>query len=132
MSTEPGVLVIHCSDPRFQAGFHDFLRCRLGLERYGLIAVPGGPGVLAETALMPKFGWAGWRWLKFMEKLGTCERVILIAHEDCRWYAEALLAPGRDRQLHDLREVRDALVEQVAPAKVELYYARLDGAIEPV
>ncbi len=48
----PGVLVIHCSDGRFQPHFQDFLRRDLGVEHYTLVAVPGGraagPGAPAE------------------------------------------------------------------------------------
>ena len=85
---------------------------------------------------MPKFGWAGWRWMKFLDKLGNSGRMILIAHEDCRWYSEALQAPGRDRQLSDLREIRAGLRQRFAPASVEMYYARLgtpgNGTFEAV
>lgn len=128
MSTESGVLVIHCSDPRYQAPFHDFLRNQLKLSRYALLAVPGGPQFLGATELLPKFNWAGWRWVKFLGKLGNTDRVILIAHDDCRWYADALQAAGRERQLKDLREVADGLRERFSPVKVELYFARLTDA----
>ncbi len=43
MPQEDGVLVIHCSDPRYQIAFQDFLRNKLGLDHYALIAVPGLP-----------------------------------------------------------------------------------------
>jgi hypothetical protein len=130
---EPGVLVIHCSDPRYQGPFHDFLSKRLRLERYALMAVPGGPQLLAELVFLPKFAWAGWRWMKFLKNLGATDRVVLIAHEDCRWYHELPLdAPVRDQQVRDLKSIEAALKERVATVSVEKYYARLDGDFEVI
>lgn len=127
MSVESGVLVIHCSDPRYQSAFHDFLHDDLRLERYGLIAVPGGPQFLAELAYLPKFAWAGWRWVKFMGKLGNKDRIILIAHDDCRWYRDmglALTVPLREKQIQDMREVSARVRERFGDTKVEIYYAQ--------
>jgi hypothetical protein len=129
--SERGVLVIHCSDPRYQPHFQDFLRTGLGLERYGLIAVPGGPQFLTPSDYLPKFSWAGWRWMKFMTNLIEPERIILLAHDDCRWYLDQRFwgepATLRARQVADLQRVRTELVERSAKGRVELYYARLVG-----
>ncbi len=130
MNGEAGVLVIHCSDPRYQDAFHDFLHNQLRLERYALLAVPGGPQFLTAIEYLPKFGWAGWRWVKFLGKLGTTGRVILIAHDDCRWYHDMCIGLGgsvRDRQLGDMRAVSLDLKERAGTANVETYYARLDN-----
>jgi len=127
---ESAVVVIHCSDARFQPHFQDFLRAELGLRNYSLIAVPGGPQFLTLADYLPKFSWAGWRWVKFMMGLGSPERVVLIAHEDCHWYLDQRFWPGpsnlRDRQLRDLQHVRREFAERFASTKVELYYARFD------
>ncbi len=132
MSAETGVLVIHCSDPRIQAPVHDFLHRDLSLDRYALLAVPGGPQFLTLTEFLPTFSWAGWRWVKFLAEASGPERVILIAHEDCKWYRHvhgAAAAPAyRDRQVRDLREACAGIRERIAGAAVELYYARLDRA----
>lgn len=132
MSAETGVLVIHCSDPRIQAPVHDFLRDQLGLERYALLAVPGGPQFLTLAEFLPKFSWAGWRWVKFLAQVSGPERVILIAHEDCKWYehihAAGAAAGHRERQVRDLREACAGIRERIARANVELYYARLNQA----
>jgi hypothetical protein len=127
MKVDYGVLVIHCSDPRFQDAFHNFIRNDLGLERYALIAVPGGPQLLTALEYLPKFAWAGWRWLKFLDKLGNTERVVLIAHEDCRWYQEmglALSLPAEQKQDLDLRAAAAALKERFRTTRVDLYFAR--------
>jgi len=131
--SEQGALVIHCADPRFQAHFHDFLRNALHLDRYALVVVPGGPQFLAVAAdYLPKFSWVGWRWMKFLLDLARPERVILIGHDDCRWYIQTILGRqsgnARPRVEKDLRSVRDALAGRMGrEAKVELYFARLEG-----
>lgn len=127
---ESGVVVVHCSDPRYQPHFQDFLRKGLGLERYGLIAVPGGPQFLTLSEYLPKFSWVGWRWVKFLMSLADPERVILIAHDDCRWYLDkrfwAQSSALRERQVTDLQQVRQRLAERFGRSRIELYYARLE------
>jgi hypothetical protein len=127
---QEAVVVFHCSDPRYQAHFADFLRLKLGLDRYALVAVPGGPQCLVPADYLPKFAWAGWRWMKFLGRLMRPERLILIAHDDCRWYIENGFAPdpaaARDRQVQDLHRVRAEIVERFAGARVDLFYATLE------
>src|SRR5262249_23558599 len=126
---ESSVLVVHCSDPRYQPHFQDFLRQGLRLDHYALIAVPGGPQFLALSEYLPKFAWAGWRWVKFMMDLSKPDRVILIAHDDCRWYLDmrfwAQSGGMRERQVGDLQKVRSELAGRFSGSKVELYYAKL-------
>jgi hypothetical protein len=129
---ESGVIVVHCSDPRYQWHFHEFLRNGLGVREYGLMAVPGGPQLLARLEFLPKFSWAGWRWLKFLVNLTRPERLVLINHEDCRWYLSLLqsndAARVRERQLADLRVIQREFSERFN-AQIEAYYARIeDGA----
>ena len=128
---EPGIVVVHCSDSRFQPRFQEFLRQNLGLDRYTLIAVPGGPQFLTLAEYLPKFSWVGWRWMKFVMERTRPRRVILIAHQDCHWYMDGRFfhqhhAVG-DQQLADLRHVRDAIRERFGNLSVEAYFARLDG-----
>lgn len=128
--SESKPLVIHCSDPRFQPHFQEFLETGLGLTHYALIAVPGGAHCLTLSDYLPKFGWAGWRWVKVMEQVAHPPRIILIAHEDCRWYLSMGFATSntglRDRLIADLNAARAGLTERFGTA-VELYYARLEG-----
>ena len=123
-------LVIHCSDPRYQPHFQEFLETGLGLAHYALIAVPGGPHCLTLSDYLPKFAWAGWRWVKVMERVAQPERIILIAHDDCRWYVSmgfvSAMTRLRERQIEDLKTARTELVERFS-TKVDLYYARLEG-----
>ncbi len=125
------VVVVHCSDPRYQPHFQHFLRDGLKLERYGLVAVPGGAQFFTLTEYLPKFSWAGWRWMKFMVNLTTPARVIFIGHDDCRWYIENRFvhdpALARDRQIEDLKRARAALAERFERIPVDLYFATLSG-----
>lgn len=127
---QPAVFVVHCSDPRYQPHFQAFIREGLGIRHYGLVAIPGGVQTLTLLDYLPKFAWSGWRWLKFMVNLTRPDRVVLISHEDCRWYLENRFADAhtaREKQIGDLRRVRAQLVERFGPVRVELYFATLSG-----
>lgn len=128
---EFAALVVHCSDPRYQPHFQEFLEKGLGLRRYALIAVPGGAQFLTLGDYLPKFSWVGWRWMKFMTDLTRPDHLVLIAHEDCRWYLDARFACDpthiHQRQIADLEQVRRNLVERFGSRRIDLYYARLGG-----
>jgi hypothetical protein len=132
-STHP-VVVVHCSDPRYQPHFQHFLRHGLKLDRYALIAVPGGPQCFTLDTYLPKFSWAGMRWMKFMVELTRPARVVLIAHDDCRWYIDngfADVPTARAKQLADLRQARAVLAERFGSVPVDFYYATLrDGGAD--
>ena len=104
--TDAEVLAIHCSDHRFQAGFYEFLNLKLNLdENYDLLVLPGGPQCLTLVEYLPKFSWAGWKWFRYLVDSHDLKRLILIQHQDCRWYKAlplhlhsstgAARAPGR-------------------------------------
>jgi hypothetical protein len=126
----PDTLVIHCSDPRYQAHFQEFLHEHLGLESYELIAIPGGAQCLTLAEYLPKFSWAGWRWVKFLMDVAKPVRVVLIAHEGCRWYADnrfAGVGPGdRDHTIRDLQRVSGEVVERFGRIRVDSFAARLE------
>ena len=126
-----GALVIHCSDPRYMPHFQDFLRSGLGLEHYALVAAPGGVHALTLTEYLPKFSWVAWRWVSFLEDLIQPARVVLIGHQDCRWYHDARFlhhhGAGDDAQHADLRRVQRELQARFPNASVESWFARLEG-----
>jgi hypothetical protein len=126
-------LVVHCSAARYQQLFQEFLTAGLGLRRYSVIAVPGGVHALTLLDYLPKFAWAGWRWLKFLADADQVPRFVLIGHEECRWYRDSRFWHSRstkERVLADLLRVRASLGERFPKARVDLYYARLaDGRV---
>jgi hypothetical protein len=130
-ATEAEVIAIHCSDPRYQPHFQQFLNATFRPGHYAPVVVPGGPQLLALADYLPKFGWAGWRWVKFLVDLSRARRVVLIQHDDCRWYHDTRFLHMADdiatRQLEDMHRVRDALTERFGLKDVQLYVARLDG-----
>ncbi len=122
-----GVVVIHCSDPRYQPHFQDFLRSGLKLDHYALIAVPGGAQFLTLADYLPKFSWVGWRWAKFLTDLTRPDRLVLIAHDDCRWYLDGRFWGSPDlhaRQVADLRRAGAQWQERFGNGRVDLFYAR--------
>jgi len=136
-SSETQVLAVHCSDHRFQGALREFLDQTLGLKaNYDVLVVPGGPQCLAETPYLPKFGWVSRKWFRFLIEAHSLQRVILIAHQDCRWYTRlaeyeahgARGFPGRERQERDLGWVRDFLASDFPKLSVETYYAGWNAA----
>lgn len=66
-----------------------------------------------------------------MVYLTRAGRVLLIVHDDCRWYLQSLFGhdPARihERMRDDPRRVRAALLERFGQRTIETYHARLDG-----
>ncbi len=126
---ETDVLVVHCSDHRFQVGLHEFLNDGLHLNgNYDLLVIPGGPQCMTLVEYLPKFSWAAWKWFRFLVDAHHIKRLILIAHQDCGWYKELPFhlhgsSNPRDRQEEDLARVRRALGKDFPTLLVELYYA---------
>jgi carbonic anhydrase len=129
------VLVIHCSDHRFQAGHYEFLNLALNLgENYDLLVLPGGAQALSLLEYLPKFAWAGWKWFRFLVDAHGLKRIILIAHQDCGWYKSLphflhSTADPRAKQEGDLRRIREVLLREHRELSVELYYAAFDPAL---
>jgi hypothetical protein len=130
---ETEVLAVHCSDYRFQAGYQEFLNLKLNLDgNYDLMALPGGPQALTLVEYLPKFSWAGWKWFRFLMEAHKLKRLILIQHQDCRWYTtlpfhlHASTDPRR-RQEEDLYRARALFAKEIPELAVELYYACWDS-----
>lgn len=138
VEAQPRAIVVHCSDPRFQLAFKEFIREELHLleGEYIPLVVSGGVASLSEPLKLPKeFKFMKERIELFLERFDSINRVVLINHEDCRHY-EALKAllgnvflhrvsHMNERQLRDLRSVAKAIMGFVRPdLQVELYYAK--------
>ena len=128
--TPSRVLVIHCSDPRYQPHFQNFVRDGLGLTHYGLIAIPGGVELLSPSETSDTLRSQGATWFDFMSKLMNAERCILIGHADCRWYVQSGIEPDEGRLkehvTRDLDAARDEICRRFPGVNVELYFAELE------
>jgi hypothetical protein len=138
----PEAIVVHCSDPRFQRAFEQFIEKELKLAKEQVVplVVGGGAGVLAHPERLPKeFKFMKDRFELIRENFPSIRRVILINHEDCKYY-ESL----KDRVFNLLgvhktpaeqsREDMGALARIFARllshlgVSVELYYAKFTDA----
>jgi hypothetical protein len=136
----PVAIVVHCSDPRFQEAFAQFIAEELHLVhgQYIPIVLGGGAGVLARPDQLPK----DYKFLKDrlqLHHVPTVNRLILINHEDCRYYDSILgkltgFLGARSKDLADPR--RDlSLVAKITELAMphlgltpEMYYARFADA----
>ncbi|MBI5388105.1 MAG: hypothetical protein HZA90_25855 [Verrucomicrobia bacterium] len=139
----PEAIVIHCSDPRFQAAFEQFLEHELHLEKgqYVPIVVGGGGGVLAHPEQLPKeFKFLKDRLEHYRRVFPSVRRIVLINHEGCRYYDSiktkvlsfvgSFLKPAPDHAREDLSLVTRVFQHFLSHLgyTVELYYARFANA----
>lgn len=101
------------------------METELKLPVFDVVAVPGGPQFLRALEYMPKFTWAGRRWLRFLMESHRIRKVILIAHEDCAWYRHlhGEHQAHVDRQKEDLHHATADLTEWFPGLHVESYFA---------
>jgi hypothetical protein len=76
----PHVLVVACSDGRYQEPLDEFLRLHLGIVYYDRMYVPGGPGALASSSLSYFRGDQFRQETDFLIERHGIERVVLIFH----------------------------------------------------
>ncbi len=131
------VLLVACSGHAFLPYVREFLEAQLHLPEgsYDLLAVPGGPQFMALSEYLPKFAWAGQRWVSFAIDKLKVRHIILVAHEDCTWYADERFVPAllhrlghgdrtmKERQVDDLKGAAASLRALAPVAAVEAYFA---------
>ena len=135
--SDPTAIVIHCSDPRFQNAFKNFIHTELGLHDgdYIPLIISGGVGSLSEPLKLPKeFKFMKERIEFFIEHFHSIQRIILINHEDCKHYESMKTLLGNsflsrvanlvERQKVDLKSVAKNLLNLFgSKIRGELYYA---------
>ncbi len=129
---------LYCSDGRVGLQFDDFIRNGLGLPRYDRLCLPGGPACLAghPQAHLEQQGVVDE--LNFLVEVHRLERVVLIAHQGCAFYAArlGLDEPALERTQHDDLAKAAAFVREVTGLdRIETYFARHTDtgmAFEPV
>lgn len=112
-----GAAAIYCSDGRVGEHFDDFLHHGLALPRYDRIALPGGPACLAAhpQAHLEEQGVVDE--LKFLVEVHALKRIVLIAHQDCAFYASRL----------DLEDRRLELVQRADLVRAAAFAHRVTG-----
>lgn len=76
----PHVLVVACSDGRYQKALDEFLRQDLGITYYDRMYVPGGPGALASSSLSYFRGDQFRQETAFLIERHGINRVVLVFH----------------------------------------------------
>ncbi len=121
---------VYCSDGRVGEHFDDFLQNGLMLPRYDRVALPGGPGCLAghTEARLEEEGVIGE--LKFLVDAHGLEKVVLIQHEGCAFYAHRLRVE-RERmaslQRADLVRAAFQIRRVSSEVEVQAYFAVRGG-----
>lgn len=138
----PEAIVVHCSDPRFQRAFTEFIHQELKLQdgNYIPLVISGGVGSLAEPLKLPKeFRFMKERLRMFLERFESIHRLILINHEDCRHYDWLQSYIGKlflqrfqnltERQQADLKKAAQGILALTSlKIDCELYYAKFADA----
>jgi hypothetical protein len=136
--SQPEAIVVHCSDPRFQKAFREFIRNELNLHEgeYIPLVVSGGVGSLSNPLKLPKeYKFMKERIEYFLRQFHSISTIILINHQDCRYYAELQNSFGSsflfrvkdiiEKQKIDLHSVAENL-RSIFSLKTDwkLYYAK--------
>lgn len=119
---------IYCSDGRVGEQFDDFLQNGLKLPRYDRVALPGGPASLVGHAQAHLEEQGVVDELKFLVDAHQLQRVILIAHQGCAFYAQRLqLSPDHmlSQQKMDLVKAADFVRRITGIQQVDGYFAHL-------
>ncbi len=129
---------IYCSDGRVGEHFDDFLQNGLGLPRYDRVALPGGPACLAGHPEVHLEEQGVIHELRFLVEAHGLKRIVLIAHENCAFYASRLQLKDRKLELVQRADLvrAAAMVRRVTGIeRAEGYFARrAEGRVlfEPV
>lgn len=142
VSTEPwreqriGAAAVYCSDGRWGDAVDELCHRCLGIPAYDRFAVPGGPGWLNERAPgLGSLAWTARDQLEFLVSAHKLERIVLITHWGCAFYAHRLAGAGElpapertvDAQMADVRNARGTLRRWFGPIRVEGYLAMRSG-----
>ncbi len=130
-TTESEALVVHCGDPRFQKAFRLFINEELGIANYTPIIIGGGVHSFGLQSFLPKNFKILWEQIKFFVKEGKLSQVIIINHEDCKWYEKmkgyrsSINLPVLGRK--DLFIASEKILEDFAGVEVRSFFASLDS-----
>jgi hypothetical protein len=140
---KPEAVVVYCSDPRFQPACEQFIALDLGLAKgqYVPLVVGGGIGPFSHPEQLPKeFKFMKERFEFYRDHFPSIRRVVLINHEDCKYYdsIKGKLLDWMGGRFHGAaRQIREDLPLALSifdrclshlAVQVDLYYARFADA----
>lgn len=76
----PHILIVACSDGRYQLGLDEFLETHLGITYYDRLYAPGGPGALASSTYSFMRGEQFRQESLFLASAHLLDEVVLIFH----------------------------------------------------
>lgn len=79
-ATRPQVMVIACSDGRYQEQTDEFLASELKIQRYDRLYIPGGPGALCPSGIEYLRADFYRRECAFLIEAHALERLVLLFH----------------------------------------------------
>jgi hypothetical protein len=123
-------MALYCSDGRWGLAFDEFCQKHLRIPRYDRWAVPGGPAWLLPNRDETGFLQAARLQLDFLVQAHGLERIVLISHYGCAYYAQRL-NKGPDAclafQKDDLRRAAETLHDWYPEIQVENFLAMRAG-----
>lgn len=128
-------VVITCIDFRFQKPTHEWLVSQNLLGDHDRVGIAGG--VLNLTApLHDEHRVLLIQQIKIAHTLHHIQKVILINHEDCGAYGgtAAFESSKQEQAKHEeeLTKAAEMIKHDFPELEVEIYFAKLDGAVERV
>jgi carbonic anhydrase-like protein len=124
-------MALYCSDGRWGLAFDEFCQKHLRIPRYDRWAVPGGPAWLLPSGDDTGFLQAARRQLDFLVEAHGLERIVLITHYGCAYYAQKLnRSPDLclEYQKADLHRAAVTLHEWYPAIRVENFLAMRSGS----
>ena len=117
---------VFCSDERFIDANIAFLKNTLKLKKFDLIVTAGGPAFInADVPVLM-------RNVNILKEEHNISTLVLISHEDCKYYCRKYAGSGHDEilkyQQKDLQDARLKLLKIYPGLQVKIYFARIAGS----
>ena len=128
-SDEFDTMVVYCADPRFQTAFKKFVTEELRINNYAPIVMGGGIHPFGSQKAQSINFESLWDQISFFIKAAKLKQLILINHEDCKWYNRLIdLYPDADlpvKEKEDLITTMDRVHQDFPDIKIRTFWAGL-------
>jgi hypothetical protein len=126
-----GALTLYCSDGRWGEAFDEFCHRHLHIPRYDRLAVPGGPAwLMPDDPDAAHLYRAAREQLDFLVRAHQLQRLVLITHYGCAFYAERLRRDADGclpEQVRDTLRAADLLRSWYPDVRVDTFLAMRRG-----